>query len=232
MRNPDEKHPYWYGKAEPIAAILVAFSLIWAGIMIVQGSLYYIYTEPNHPTPAYWTLIVLWIVLVIKFTLFKKIGEVGNEIESTAVKWDAWHHMSDALTSLCAGIGMLIWILWWPATADDWWALFASTIIFYNAWNIFRPAFLEIMDRAPHGDLVQEITNIAENVIWVKNIHHCIVKKVGFDYFVEIHVVVDWNIRVSEWHAIWHRVHDSIQQKKPMIRNVTTHVEPWYEIVQ
>ena len=231
MKNPDEKHPYGYGKAEPIAAIIVAFSLIFAAIMIVRWSLYYIYTEPNHPTPAYWTLIVLIIVLIIKFTLFKKIGDVGDEIESTAVKWDAWHHMSDALTSLCAWIGILIWILGWPATADDWGALLASSIIFYNAYNIFRPAFLEIMDRAPHEDMIHEITDIAEKVPGVKNIHHCIIKKVGFDYFIEIHVVVDGNISVREWHAIGHNVHDTIIQKKSMIRNVITHVEPWYEVV-
>ena len=96
-KPPDENHPYGHGKAEPMAASVVALALFGAAAVIFSESLREMLRP--HRTPAPFTLIVLALVVVIKETLFRYVGGVGNAVESTAVKTDAWHHRSDAITS-------------------------------------------------------------------------------------------------------------------------------------
>ena len=96
MRPPDENHPYGHGKAEPIAAVVVGLSLIAAAIAIAVESIHGIITP--HPPPAPYKLVVRAGVLVIKKLLFRHLSNVGESIGSTAVRSDAWHHRSDAIT--------------------------------------------------------------------------------------------------------------------------------------
>lgn len=96
----DENHPYGHGKAEPLAAAVVALALIGAAITIAIQSLHEIITPHHAPEP--FTLIVLVAVIAVKETLFRFVFKVGNEVQSTAVKTDAWHHRSDAITSAAA----------------------------------------------------------------------------------------------------------------------------------
>ena len=153
VRPPDENHPYGHGKAEPIAAHIVGFSLIGAAIFIAFKSIHGIITP--HPPPAPFTLIVLGGVLVIKELLFRCVANVGDSIGSIAVKSDAWHHRSDAITSAFAFAGVSVALVggqrW--AAADRWAALCAALVILYNAWWQLRPAILELADVAPDPTL-------------------------------------------------------------------------------
>jgi hypothetical protein len=94
IKPPDEDHPYGHGKAEPIAAVVVSLTLIAAGIAIAVESIVEIRTP--HRLPAPYTLAVLIGVVATKVVLSRYVGKIGTDIESTAVKADAWHHLSDA----------------------------------------------------------------------------------------------------------------------------------------
>lgn len=225
-KPPDEDHPYGHGRAEPLAGIVVALSLFGAAIYIAFESIRLIQTP--HKSPAAYTLIVLIGVIVIKEWMFRYVERVANDIGSTAVKGDAWHHRSDAITSLTAAIGITIALIGGEGyeSADDWAALMAAGFIVYNAWHIFEPALNEVMDKAPPQYLVEEVKVLAREVVGVQDVEKCFIRKSGFEFFVDIHVVVDGNLTVREGHKIGHDVKDHIMQHKPLIYNVLTHIEP------
>lgn len=225
-RPPDENHPYGHGKAEPVAAIVVSLMLISASVLIAVESINHIRTP--HETPAAWTLLIIGAIVIGKELIFRYVMRTAEDINSTAIKGEAQHHRADAITSVAAFVGITIALIGGKGyeSADDWAALLAALFIAYNAWNIFRPAFSELMDEAVDGKIVAEIRVIANNVEGVEAIDKCFVRKMGFEYFVDIHVVVNGEISVREGHDIAHRVKNSILQSKPEVYDVLTHVEP------
>jgi len=225
-KAPDQDHPYGHGKAEPLAALVVSISLIGAAILIAVQSVENIATP--HKTPAPFTLLVLVGVVVVKELLFRFVNKVGDEVQSSAVKADAWHHRSDAISSLAAFVGIGIALVGGKGyeSADDWAALIAAGVIVVNACRIFRPSFAEIMDQAPAGNWVEEIEVISLTVPGVEAIEKCYVRKMGFEYFVDLHVMVNGKMSVREGHDIAHGVKRAILAKKPVIHDVLVHIEP------
>jgi len=222
----DENHPYGHGKAEPIAAILVTLALFIAAGTIVVQSIREILT-PHHAPEAF-TLLVLVFVVLAKETLFRLVNKVGNEIGSTAVKTDSWHHRSDAITSAAVFIGISVALLGgkgWES-ADDWAALLASGVIVVNAVLLFAPAFNEIMDAAPRGNIHAAVYDIANAVPGVVDTEKCLVRKMGLQFIVDIHVGVDGNITVTEGHRIGHAVKAALIGSALDILDVNVHVEP------
>jgi cation diffusion facilitator family transporter len=225
-RPPDETHPYGHGKAEPIAAAIVAVGVLAAAVGLAIQSVREILL-PHH-APASYTLWILIVVIVVKETLFRYVNRIGRDVESTAVQTDAWHHRSDALTSAAAFIGIsiaLIGGIGWQS-ADDWAALFACAVIAANGVRLLRPAFYEIMDTAPRGKIVRSIRQTARSVPGVIDVEKCRARKMGLDFYVDLHVGVDGNISVHEGHAIAHRVKSAIQQSDSRIADVLVHIEP------
>src|SRR3954466_11049484 len=226
QKKPDEKHPYGHGKAEPLAAIVVALFLIAAALWIGYHSITFIDTP--HELPHKFTLWVLVIVIAVKESLFRYVLGIGKKINSHAVQADAHHHRSDAITSIAAFIGISIALIGGKGyeSADDWAALVASCLILYNAINILRPALGEIMDAAPSDELVMKIRALAGNITEVKGVEKCFVRKMGFEYYVDIHIEVDGTITVEEGHRIAHQVKDKILKSELRVTNVLVHVEP------
>ncbi len=224
----DEDHPYGHGKAEPFAGVAVSLGIFVAAIIIIVQSLYEIIT-PHH-APASFTLIVLVLVIVIKESLFRFVIKVGTSVNSIAVKSDAWHHRSDAITSAAAFIGISIALLGGEGyeSADDFAALFASVIIIINAYKIFKPALFELLDTAPPVQTVQKVRDVAGKVENVLGIDKCFVRKMGFDYFVDIHVLVDAQLPVFKGHEIAHKVKDELIKEYSNISDVLVHIEPFF----
>lgn len=229
-KPPDKDHPYGHGKAEPIAAVIVGLSLVAAAAAIMMESIHQIFIPHRLPRP--YTLVVLAGVLIIKELLFRYVGSVGESIGSLAVKSDAWHHRSDAITSAFAFVGISIALLGgqgWES-ADDWAALCASLVILYNAWKQMRPAFLELTDQAPDPTLEAKVREVAGRVPGVIGLDKCFVRKMGFNYYVDLHIIVDGYRTVREGHHIAHRVEDEVLAAVPQISEVLVHVEPEEEL--
>jgi len=224
-RPPDATHPYGHGKAEPIAAIIVAVGVLAAAIGIAVQSMREIFL-PHH-APAPYTLVILIVVIIVKETLFRYVNRIGRDVESTAVQTDAWHHRSDALTSAAAFIGISVALIGgkrWQS-ADDWAALFACAVIAANGIRLLRPAFYEIMDTAPRK-IVKSVCSVASSVPGVLEVEKCRARKMGLDFYVDLHARVDGNISVHEGHEIAHRVKRAIQQSDSRIADVLVHIEP------
>jgi cation diffusion facilitator family transporter len=225
-RPPDTSHPYGHGKAEPIAAIVVALGVLTAALVIAIQSVREIFL-PHH-APAPWTLAVLIVAVIIKETLFRYVIRFGRKLESTAVKTDAWHHRIDAMTSIAAFIGISIALIGgkpWQS-ADDWAALVACGLIGANGYRLMRPALFEIMDTAPRGKFIKSIREVARSVPGVIELEKCRARKMGLDFYIDLHVGVDGNMSVHEGHEIAHRVKSAIQQSDPRVADVLVHIEP------
>lgn len=225
-KPPDENHPYGHGKAEPVAAIVVSLFLVGAALLIVWESIQNIRTP--HGLPKAWTLIVLAAVVLGKELIFRYVMRTAKHIKSTAVSGEAAHHRADAITSVTAFVGICIALWGGPGyeVADDWAAILAGVFIAKNAWSIFRPAFSELMDEAVDGSIVEEIRALGKSVPGVEDIDKCYVRKMGFELFVDIHVVVSADMTVKEGHDIAHAVKNHIMHSKMEVYDVLTHIEP------
>src|SRR5437868_6395027 len=225
-RPPDASHPYGHGKAEPIAAIIVSVGVLAAAVGLAIQSVREIFL-PHH-APAPYTLAILIVVIVIKEILFRYANRIGRNVESTAVQTDAWHHRSDALTSAAAFVGISVALIGgkrWQS-ADNWAALFACAVIAANGIRLLRPAFYEIMDTAPRAKFVRSICQAASSVPGVVDVEKCRARKMGLDFYVDLHVGVDGNMSVHEGHEIAHRVKSAIQQSDSRVADVLVHIEP------
>jgi cation diffusion facilitator family transporter len=222
----DEDHPYGHGKAEPIAAALVStLLLLAAGWIAVEA-----FREIAHPhtAPAPFTLLVLLGVICIKEGLFRFVLREAISVESSAVQTDAWHHRSDAITSLAAGIGISVALLGGKGyeSADDVAAVVAAGIIAWNGWRLLRPAINELMDRTPGRELRERIRSIAESVKGVERVEKTLVRKMGYHFYADMHVEVDPQMTVQHAHKIAHEVKDKIRTQLPRVRDVLVHIEP------
>jgi cation diffusion facilitator family transporter len=226
VKPPDENHPYGHGKAEPLAGMAVSLALFAAATGIAIESVKEIRT-PHH-APAPFTLVVLVLVIAVKETLFRYVFKVGDSTRSTAVKSDAWHHRSDALTSGGAFVGISIALIGGVGyeSADDWAALFAAFIIALNAYLLLRPALDELTDAKPDPALEAQVRHVAGRIPDVIGTHKCHVRKMGFDYYVDLDVIVDGGMTVRRGHEIAHDVQDAIRAANPLFTKVLIHVEP------
>jgi cation diffusion facilitator family transporter len=229
IKPPDEDHPYGHGKAEPVAAIIVSLALIVAAIVIGAESVVLIRTP--HPLPEAFTLWVLLSVVGVKLLLSRYVSSVSEGIDSNAVRSDAWHHFSDAIVSAFAFVGISIALWTRNAAADDWAALCASPVIMFNACRQLRKPFAELLDTAPAPQLEQEVRSAASAVPGVFGLEKCHVRKVGFHYYVDLHIVVEGTLTVRQGHNIAHDVEDAVLQQVPQITEVLVHVEPEEELL-
>ena len=228
----DEDHPYGHGKAESIAGFIVALALLAAAVFIAVQSVREIIT-PHH-APAWFTLLVLALVIVTKETLYRFVFKVGDELTSTAVKGDAWHHRSDAITSAVAFVGITIALVGGKGyeSADDWAALLACVVIVFNGYRISRAPLNEIMDAAAPDPLQKKIRELSSSVPGVMRIEKCRARKSGLGLFVEIHVEVDGDLTVWHGHEIAHEVSDHLKSSSLSIQHVVVHVEPAMKVSQ
>ena len=225
-RPADSNHPYGHGRAETLVTFLVVGFLLISATVIAYESIINIQTP--HKIPEHYTLLVLAIIILIKEVFYRIVSKKGTETNSSSLKADAWHHRSDAITSLMAFIGISIAIYMGPGyeTADDWAALIASLFIVYNAYLIFRPALGEILDEHVYDDLILEIRKISEKVPGVQGTEKCLVRKTGMTYLVDLHLLVNGNLSVTQGHEISHATKDALMLKLPELSNVLIHIEP------
>jgi cation diffusion facilitator family transporter len=228
-RPPDSEHPYGHGKMESLAGVGGALILLAAGAMVALNSLReIIYGAPDRPVPAIFTLGVLVFVVIVKEVLFRITNARNREVESRALESDAWHHRSDALTSLAAAIGILIALIGGPrfVSADDWAALFSCGIIALNGLRMLRGSLGELLDEQAPDETIQKIMTCAQAVPGVKNVEKCRVRKSGLTLLADLHVRVRGDVTVSAGHRISHLVKDALMDGGYHLSDVTVHIEP------
>ncbi len=222
----DKNHPYGHGRIEPLVTFLVVGFLIVSAGIIARQSIINIQTP--HELPRAYTLIILGGVIAWKETSYRIVVKKSKETKSSSLKADAWHHRSDAITSVAAFIGITIALIFGKGyeSADDWAALFAAGFILYNCYLIFRPALGEVMDEHTHDDLIIKIRNVSKGVSGIIDTEKCFIRKTGMKYQVDLHITVDGTLSVKEGHTISHRLKDKLREEMPEISNILIHIEP------
>jgi cation diffusion facilitator family transporter len=225
-RPADENHPYGHGRAEPLITFIVVGFLITSATIIGYESIINIQTP--HNLPKTWTLYILGAIIIWKEYSFQLVMKRSKETNSSSLKADAWHHRSDAITSIAAfvGISTALFLGKGYESADDWAALFASFFILYNSYLIFRPALGEIMDEHLYDDLVEEIRKVSTEVVGVVDTEKCFIRKAGMKYHVDLHARVNGTISVKEGHDISHRLKDTLKEQLPELGHILIHIEP------
>lgn len=228
----DEDHPFGHGKAEALAAAVVALMLIAAALLISIHSVGEIRTP--HKTPAPWTLGVLVVVMLIKWTLARRVGEISKNLESSAVHADAAHHFSDAITSAAAFVGISVAIIgsrWLGGSgweqADDWAALVASAVIAFNGATMLRAATDDLMDRVANKDVMQSIDRAARSVPEVMATEKLTARRSGTTYWVTLHVQAAPTLSLRDAHVVSGKVKSAIRAAVPRVEWVLVHMEPF-----
>jgi cation diffusion facilitator family transporter len=225
-RPPDRTHPYGHGKAESIAAVVVSASLLVAAVIIAVDAIEQIQSPQD--TPRWYTLLVLIVVIPLKETMFRVMNRIGDNIDSTSLRSDAWHHRTDALTSSAAFVGISIALIGGRGyeSADDWAALAVCALIALNGGRLLIGALNEVMDAAaPESmqEFVRKVAGETEDVVYVEK---CRMRKSGLGILMDIHVVVDGDMSVRRGHQIAHHVDTRLRRALPQIRDVVVHIEP------
>lgn len=222
----DKDHPYGHGRIEAIITFLVVGFLVASATIIFIESLDNIRTP--HALPKPFTLFVLGPIIIWKEISYHMVMRRARLTNSTSLRADAWHHRSDAITSIAAFIGISIALIMGDGyeSADDWAAMLASFVILYNSYKIIKPAWGEMMDKNMYNDMVDEICSFSKTVDGVLDTEKCFIRKTGMTYYVDLHIIVDKNITVKEGHDIAHKLKNSLIEKKPEIADVLIHIEP------
>jgi cation diffusion facilitator family transporter len=225
-KPPDKSHPYGHGRAEPLITFLVVGFLITSATIIIYEGIVNLGRPRN--LPEAWTLIVLGIIIIWKEISYQYVIKKSKETESSSLKADAWHHRSDAITSVTAFIGISMTLVLGEKfkNADIYAAFFAAVFILYNSYLIFRPALGEIMDENLHEDLIDEIRKIALTVDGILDTEKCYIRKSGMKYHVDLHAIVDGDKSVKEGHELAHKLKDKLESEIESIGNVLIHIEP------
>lgn len=222
----DANHPYGHGRIEPLITFVVVAFLVTSATVIAYESIQNI--QSPQEMPKGWTLFVLGGIILWKEISFQIVIKKSKQTHSSALKADAWHHRSDAITSVMAFIGIGIALIFGEGyeSAEDWAALFASTFILYNSYLIFRPALGEMMDEHRYDELVAEIRTKSLEVKGILDTEKCFVRKVGMQYHIDLHAIVDASISVKEGHYLAHKLKDYLRSKIPGLGHVLIHIEP------
>lgn len=226
-KDPDELYPFGYGRAEALAAAAVSAIMLGAATGIAIEAIAEIRT-PHH-APAWWTLLVLALVIVVKELLAKRVMAVSAESGSVVVAADAWHHRADAISSGAAFIGISMALIGGPGwePADDWAAMVAAVVILINGGLLLRTALRDLMDRAPEPAVLATVSDAALSTPGVLAIEKLKIRKSGTAFYVDIHVQADPALSLHHAHILSGMVKTAIRQRVPAAMGVLIHMEPF-----
>ncbi len=227
-RPPDKNHPYGHGRVEPLITFLVVAFLMTSATIIAYQSVINIRTP--HELPKSYTLYVLGAIIFIKEFAYRWMLRKSTDTNSSVLKAEAWHHRSDAITSVAAFIGISIAIYLGNGyeAADDWAALLASGFIIYNSYLIFRPALGEIMDEHIYDELIADIRKVSLTAEGILGTEKCFVRKAGMKFHIELHALVDAQITVKDGHGLAHKLEDCLRLSLPQLGHILVHIEPFH----
>jgi cation diffusion facilitator family transporter len=223
----DEDHPYGHWRIETIVTAVIGISLVLVALGIGYNSLSTM-REVQVVQPGWIALVGVAVSIVLKEGLYHLTLNVGKQTKSSAVTANAWHHRTDAISSIPALIAVAAAALH-PGLAflDRVGALIVSLIILKVSWEILRPVFSELTDRgAPRKDR-EKIKSIAMGIKGVQQVHAVRTRKMGAGIFVDLHVLVDGDMSVRKGHRISHEVKRELMENGPEVLDAVVHLEPY-----
>ncbi len=221
----DKEHPYGHGKIEALVTVFIAFALAFVAYeLAVHAAKSLVRGEASAPGLAALFLAIASVVL--KEALFRWTRRVARAVCSSALEANAWHHRSDAISSIPVAVAVAVARVW-PSLAwvDAAGALLVSAFILHVAWQIACPAFQELVD-AVIDDKSADVERLARTVPGVVSVHKVRARRYGGAFSADLHVRVDPGLSVAEGHAIGHAVQDALVKSALRVTDAVVHVEP------
>lgn len=223
----DAEHPYGHGKFENVTGLVISAMLAITAAWIIWDALLIAHKEVETP-PGVATFWVAILSIIVKEWMYRWTKRVGERTRSETVIANAWHHRSDALSSIVAAFSIGISRLWEGfGFVDDIGAVVVGVILLQAAWKIAFPAFGKLMDMAPPPVLRKAIQDAAGAVPGVLSAHALRMRYVGENIFVDMHIEVSPEISVRAGHDISSSVSHSLCKSFEEIADVIVHVEPY-----
>jgi len=233
IKNPiDETHNYGHGKIETLSTAIVGSMLLVVIFFIASSSveeLLRFFRGEVIPRPAPIALIAAILSISSKELLYRYTLKVGKEIESPLIIANAWHHRSDAFSSIgtMIGIGGAIFLGEKWRILDPLAALFVSVLILKVAIDILKDSISELIETSVDDKLKNEIFDTVSKVKGVKDYHKLRIRRIGNYYSMSLHILVDKSMTVKDAHDISYNVEEEIRKLLGPETIVTTHLEPY-----
>jgi cation diffusion facilitator family transporter len=225
-RPPDENHPYGHRRLETLVTVFIGLMLAAAGIGIGWNAVSALH-EKNSTPPGWIALVAAMLSIITKELLYRWTAVTGKKIKSPALAANAWHHRTDAISSipvLIAVGGALIFPSW--SFLDLVGAIVVSIFVMHAALKITWPGISELIDAGAPQDIQKKIIEIACNNPGVHEVHKVRTRYISTSILVDMHIVVDGSISVREGHAIADEVEDLIIDGISNVLGVVIHVDP------
>lgn len=226
-RDSDEEHPYGHERLECVAAIILATILCITGIGIGIGACKNIFSGnyADLAIPGVLALIAALVSIIVKEAMFWYTRHYAKMLDSGALMADAWHHRSDALSSVGALIGIGGARLGFPIL-DSVASVVICVFIVKAAYDIFMDAIGKMVDKACDAETEQQLRDCATAVDGVEGIDLLMTRVFGNKIYVDIEICADGDKTLREAHEIAEAVHDSIEKNFPKVKHIMVHVNP------
>ena len=225
-QQEDAEHPYGHERFECVASLVLGMVLVGTGLDIGYKGVYkLLYVRDTMEIPTVLPLIAAVVSILTKEAMFWYTMHYAKKLDSPAFKADAWHHRSDAISSVGALIGIFLAKHGYPV-ADPIASLIICLFIMKVAYDIFKDAITKMIDTSCGTDVEQEIRSFVEAQEGVKKIDLLHTRQFGSKIYVDLEIAVDRNISLLDAHAIAERVHDAVEGQFANVKHVMIHVNP------
>ena len=226
----DKEHQYGHRKLELLVTIFISIMLACVGIGIFTEAILALKNN-SMKIPSFIAFICALLSIISKEWLYRYTVKKANLLKSPAVKANAWHHRSDAISSLPVAVVIIVAsafpkLIWLDAIG----AVIVSIFIIYPSYKIFKKAILNILDESVDSETLSKIEQITLQTKDVKEVHDIRTRKAGETFFVDMHILVDGHISVREGHDISEAVKTNLMKSNEDILDVLIHLEPFNEI--
>jgi len=223
-KRPDKKHQYGHGKAETLAAVFIGVILAVVGALIVIRAGADIAAN-KHVVPHFAVLIVAVLSIVVKESLYRITRKVARKLHSTALYANAWHHRSDALSSIAVVAGFIA-LKFGFGNGDQLAAAAVGLMIILVAARILSDCLNELTEAAVDDDTIQHIKKIINADSSIRNFHRLRTRTVGREVFLDLHILVDPALSIAGAHEISEQLENALHAQIVRPVNIVVHVEP------
>lgn len=225
-KESDKEHPYGHERLECVAAIVLAGALLATGLLIgYQGIRSILSPDQELAVPGVMALIAAAVSIAVKEGMFHYTRAAANQVNSEALMADAWHHRSDALSSIGALIGIAGARLGLPIM-DPIASLVICVMIVKAAYDIFRDAVDKMVDHSCDEETENAIRELTLKHEGVEHIDRMMTRQFGNRVYIEMEISVDGEMALRKAHDIAEQVHDQIEQAFPQVKHIMIHVNP------
>ena len=230
-RESDKEHPYGHERMECVAAIVLATILTVTGLGIGRTAILQMRSFAAGESssvgivPGFWALLAAGLSIVVKEAMFWYTRSAAKKVDSAALMADAWHHRSDALSSVGALVGILFARHGYPVM-DPIASLVICVFIVKASYDIFKDAVDKMVDKACDKETEEEIRNFVLVQPGVLSVDLLRTRVFGNKIYVDLEIGEDENSTLKESHAVAEQVHDRIEKQFPKVKHIMIHVNP------